>query len=405
MLLAVIWGVVGVSLGLLPASWNLKLAKVFVSWGIRWDFCSGYWDYWYVKTMHTSVSPIDTNTDGPWNMYLRLQNISSFWVCSTSGGGTHNRQKPSKNWSHVMGFTPGIWIIKHLRDRLRTARAHFDGVRGTLEESWSGLGTSIGCVQDKTDLSTNHEYDVLIYLEAYYRIIVHIFLIQVFSSTKLQRFFFIHLCRATHSLHSWCHEISGSQKLTLTSRLRNIIPSKHPDISQVFCASRLGHDPLVCSSVCFFFPPLILWKILGPKSPGMFGLLADDSRGWIANEETGKRSALDLPSFLGSVNDWSWRGPTNSNWVGSERNSRFGFTMIFRLQPWADVCFLVHFRMFPHFLTTTLRLEHQFETPKNWDTNPISWLHMILLIFFWCSFFKCWYRMQFLWRIMCGVSA
>lgn len=86
MLLAVILGVVGVSLGLLPASWNLKLAKVFVSWGIRWDFCSGYWDYWYVKTMHTSVSPIDTNTDGPWNMYLRLQNISSFWVCSTSGG-------------------------------------------------------------------------------------------------------------------------------------------------------------------------------------------------------------------------------------------------------------------------------------------------------------------------------
>lgn len=73
-----------------------------------------------------------------------------------------------------MEFTPEIWILKHLRDRLRTARAHFDGVRGTLEESWSGLGTSIGCVQDKTDLSTNHEYDVLIYLEAYDRII-HIF--------------------------------------------------------------------------------------------------------------------------------------------------------------------------------------------------------------------------------------
>lgn len=108
MLLAVILGVVGVSLGLLPASWNLKLAKVFVSWGIRWDFCSGYWDYWDVKTMHTSLSPIDTNTDGPWNMYLRLQNLSSFWVCSTSGGGTHNRQKPSKNWSHVMEFTPGF---------------------------------------------------------------------------------------------------------------------------------------------------------------------------------------------------------------------------------------------------------------------------------------------------------
>lgn len=91
-------------------------------------------------------------------------------------------------------------------------------------------------------------------------------LIQVFSSIpRYNDFFFIHLCRATNSLHSWCHEISGSQKLTLTSRLRNIIPSKHPDISQVFCASRLGHDPLVCSSVCFFFPSFDLVEDFGPK--------------------------------------------------------------------------------------------------------------------------------------------
>ena len=93
MLLAVILGVVGVSLSLLPASWNLKLAKVFVSWGIRWDFCSGYWDYWYVKTMHTSVSPIDTNTDGPWNMYLRLQ-IFRHCEYVQFQEGKHNRQKP-----------------------------------------------------------------------------------------------------------------------------------------------------------------------------------------------------------------------------------------------------------------------------------------------------------------------
>lgn len=242
--------------------------------------------------------------------------------------------------------------------------------------------------------------DVFIYLETYYRIIVHIFLIQVFSSTKLQRFFFHPPLQGNEfvaQLMPWNLWISPVGFVTLS--LRNIRTFHRSFVHRVWDPTHWCVAPFV------FFPPLIFWKILGPKSPGMFGLLADDSRGWIANEETGKRSALDLPSFLGSVNDWSWRGATNSDWVGSERNSRFGFTMIFRLQPWADVCFLVHFRMFPHFLTTTLRLEHQFETPKNWDTNAISWLHMILLIFFWCSFFKCWYRMQFLWRIMCGVSA